>query len=503
MPKRATIAVLALALAAVVLPAVPVAAADDWVVYGTESLKDQTVFQSGAIVVKPGGVLVVDNATIAFNLTQEGGFALQVEAGGSLVMQDCVVRSGAPGLHFNFLVSGHLEVRRCEISDVRGDAGLGGIEVTGGDVLIEDSKVLNSKYYGLFIRSGSPTVRRTTFDTQAVAISVLPGATPSIEDVVIRNATSIGLKVADASPTVRNLTVLGSTNFAIGAIGSTLDIEGCRVSGGFVGVDAVESTGGNVDGCQFSDVGTGVRAQDSPLVVTNSTFVSVSLGVNATRSPVEVKDSNFTAFGVGVRVSGAGSEVYGGLATGNSFCGSGVAFETHTSSFFIADNTYCPATTSLRAFHFVTLEVRAPDDSPAGAAILEITDGDGDLVFKGATDVDGKVTAPLEEFRTLPSGERHNLTPHGVRIDFRGQVTVTTVNATSETTIQITLAPEEPPAPLPLTREGLYIMAAVFALAAVASALIAWRSSARRRKAEGDQAAAARARRRRGPRSGR
>lgn len=504
MRRKAAAAVLALALLPALLPALPAAAAaGDWVVYGADSLVNETRLQEGAVVVKTGGVLTVSNATLEFNLTQEGGFALQVEAGASLIMQDCTVRSAVAGLHYNFLVSGHLEMRHCTVSDVRGDSGLGGIEVTGGDALIEDSRVVNSKYYGLFIRSGSPTVRRTTFETQAVGISVLPGATPTIEDVVIRNSTSIGFKVADAAPVVRNLTVLGSSNFGIGSIGSTLDIQGCRVSGGTVGLDAVESTTGTLDSCQFSDVGTGVRAQDSPLLVANSTFVTVDTGVNATRSSVEVRGSSFTGFKVGVLAAGPLGEVYGGSATDNSFCGAGTAFQTQTSSFFIGDNTFCPDVTSVRAFHWVTLEVHAPDDTPAVEAIVELTDADGQAVFKGATDVDGTVSASLEEYRVLPNGTRHDTTPHGVRITFQSQVTVTEVNATSETTILITLAHEDPAPSFPITREGLFFMGAVFAVAAVASALVAWRGARRRRQAEEEQAALMRARRRRGPRAGR
>ena len=500
LPAASLALLLLLLLPLSALPPASSVEAGDWVIYGTHTLEDTTRVQAGAVVVMAGAVLTVRNATLEFDLSQEGGYALDVRAGGTLRMENCSVRSGTEGLHYNFLVAGRLEVRGCDISDIRGDSGLGGLEITGGDALIEDTTFHHNKYYGLFVRSGSPTIRRTTFDTQPVGISVLPGATPMIEDVVIRNASRIGLKVADAAPVVRNLTVLGSANFAVGAIGSTLDVAGCRLSGGFVGIDAVHSTAGRVEGCEFLDLGTGVRAEESPVVVSNSTFVSVSAGVNATRSAVEVLGSSFSAFGVGVRAVGEAGGVYGGSATGNSFCGSGTAFETHTTSFYIGDNTFCTDVTSLRAFHWVTLEVRAPDSSPASGATVQLTDVDGAWASTGVTDADGKVSALLEEYRLLPGGARHNVTPHTVRIDYGGQITVTQVNATPDAAVQITLAPEDPPPSVAITREGLLFVGAVLAAVAGMSGYVAWRAGVRRReRASGDS----RTRHRRGPRSGR
>jgi hypothetical protein len=488
----------ALALLPPLLVAGP-AAAVDYTVDSVASISDTTREQAGSIIVLAGGQLTIRNATVSFQMAQEGGSSLRVDAGGTLILEDCHLQSGTPGLHWNFLVSGRLEMRGCQVSDLRGDSGLGGIEVTGGNALIEDSAIRSSKYYGLFLRSGSPTIRRTTLEGQVVGISVLPGASPTLEDVVIRNSTSIGLKVADAEPVVRNLTVLGSSNFAVGAIGATLDIRGCVISGGAVGIDAVDNTHGTVDGCQVSDVGTGVRAQAAPLVITNSTFASVGTGVNASQSAVEVRGSTFSGFGVGVRAIGPVAGVFGGSATDNDFCGPGIAFESHSQTFFVGDNRFCPGVTSLRLFHTVTLEVRGPDDSPAAAALIEITDADGAAVFAGATDVDGTVSASLEEYRVLPTGERHNATPHRVRIDYRAQVTVTTVNATSDDTIRITLAPKDPDPPLAITREGLLLVGAVFAVLAAVSASVVWRASKRREERE----AGARRPRRRGPRSGR
>ncbi len=482
------------------LPADADVSAGDWVIDGTLVLENTTREQAGAVVVRAGAVLTIRNATLAFNLSREGGYALTVQPGGTLRMENCSVHSLTEGLHYNFLVEGRLEMRGCDVRDIRGDSGLGGIEITGGDVLIEDSTLHHNKYYGVFIRSGSPVIRNTTFDTQAVAISVLPGASATIEDVVIRNSTRIGLKVADAAPVVRNLTVLGSSNFAVGAIGSTLDVVGCRISGGLVGIDAVQSTTGRVEGCEFLDLSTGVRALESSLTVNNGTFVSVATGVNGTRSVVEVMNSSFSALGVGVRVVGPVDGVYGGQATDNSFCGPGTAFEVHTSSFYIGDNSFCPDVTSLRVFHRVTLDVREPDDRPAAVAIVDLTDADGNPVFTGATDVDGTVTASLEEYRLVPGGERHNVTPHAVRINHRGQLTVTTINATAETTVQITLAPEDPTLPAPLRREGLLFMGGVFAVAAGVGVLVVRRAATRRKE---EARSRPRGSRRRGPRSGR
>lgn len=484
------------------LAAPPAAAAGpEWRISTPQALDNQTYLADGPITIEQGGVLTVRNSTILFNLTAEGSLALTVHTGGSLILEDAVLRSGAEGWHYNFLVSGHLEARRADISDLRGDAGLGGLEIDGGNAVIEDSSIHHNRFYGLFLRSGAPVVRRTTFDANVVAISVLPGASPVLEDLVILNSTSIGLKITDASPVVRNLTVTGSSNFAVGAASAVLDIVGCRITGGLVGLDAVLGTTGRVEGCAFSSLGTGVRAQDSPVGVSNSTFFADGVGVNATRSAVDLVANEFTDVDLGVRVQQPVAGVLGGEAVDNRFAGAGTAIELHASNFFLFNNTYGPLMTGTRVFHEVQLLIVDKAGAPVTRARVNITAANGALVFTGLTNDTGAVTATLEEFREFGNGTRLNLTPHGVRIESPGLVTETTVNATADKTERITLT--EPPAAttvLGVSREALLVVAAILG----ASALIAAVSlrARRRRHAEALERRSG-ARRRRGPRSGR
>jgi len=476
----------------------------DWTVTGVESLADTTYLANGSIVVEAGGVLTVTNATIEFNLTVEGGYNITVQPGGRLVLDRATVRSAVDGRHYNFLVSGRLEVHGSDISDMRGDAGLGGLEITGGDALIEDSSIHHNRYFGLFLRSGSPVVRRTTFESNVVAISILPGATPTLEDLVIRNSTSFGIKVSNANPVIRNLTVTGSSNFAVGAIGGRLDIQGCRIVGGFVGIDAVQATTGRIEACDILQVGTALRAQDSPVELRNSTIFSAQVGVNATRSAVEVAGNRFTDVGVGVRVAGpisGGSGVFGGEAVHNEFNGSGTALEIHRSSFFVENNTYGPLLTSYRLFHDVTLEIVDRAGLPVARAGVTIKAADGTTVFTGVTDNDGKVTASLEEYRESADGTKVMMTPHQIEILRGSELTTSEVNATADTTLKIELKdPASPTTPLGVTREGLLLFGAVFLVLAFVSALSVRVRSRRRTKGKKQRGAP---RTRAGPRGGR
>jgi len=477
------------------------AAATEWRVVSPYLLLDETYVAEGPITVAQGGVLTVRNSTILFNLAGEGSITLTVHAGGSLILEDAVLRSNVPGLHYNFLVSGHLEARRADISGLRGDAGLGGLEIDGSEALIEDSQIHDNKYYGLFLRSGAPVVRRTAFDANVVAVSVLPGASPVLEDLVIRNSTGFGLKVADASPVVRNLTVLGSSNFAVGAVGSVLDIVGCRIAGGLIGLDAAQGTTGSVEGCEFLSLGTGVRAQDSPVQVANSTFFGSSAGVNATRSAVELTGNQFTDNSVGIRVQDAGPGVLGGEAVGNAFVGTGLAIELHVSNFFLENNSYDARMTGTRVFHEVALLIVDEGGAAVRGALVDITAADAVAVFRGLTNETGVVVATLEEFREFGNGTRQNLTPHGVRIESRGIVTETALNATSDKVEKITLGGARAQGPVGVTREALLLIGAAFALAAAAGAL---GLRARKRRAErikAERAESARGSRR--PRRGR
>lgn len=447
------------------------AAATEWRIDKPVLLDNQTYLAEGPITVAQGGVLTVRNSTVLFNLSAEGSLSLTVQAGGSLVLEDAVLRSNVSGLHYSFLVSGHLEARRADISDMRGDAGLGGLEIDGGNALIEDSRIHNNRYYGLFLRSGAPVIRRTTFDFNVVAVSVLPGASPLLEDLVIRNSTSFGLKIADASPVVRNLTVLDGAGFGVGALSAVLDIVGCSISGGQVGLDAAGGTTGSVTGCQFLAVGTGLRAQDSPVSVLNSTFYGCSVGVNATRSAVELTGNRFTDNAVGVRLLEPASGTAVGVAVGNAFSGAGLGIELHVANFFLENNTYDVRMTGTRVFHEVGLVLVEASGAPVRRALVNITAADGAAVFSGLTNATGELVATLEEFRELGNGVRLNLTPHHLRIEGLGIVTETTLNATSDKVERITLGAPAAVGPRGASREALLVGGALLGLAAAAGAL--------------------------------
>jgi hypothetical protein len=511
MSRRPGARALAAAAVAVLLPlfalplAAPPAAAlnpGDWFVTGIQSVEDQTKVMNGSILVMAGAVLTVRNATIEFTLPIEGLYNITVHAGGTLIMEQCTVRSAVEGLHYNFLVSGRLEVRGCDISGLRGDSTLGGLEINSNQYTIENSTFHHNEYFGLVIRSGSGTVGNTTFDHHTVAIFVTPGATPLIENVTITNSTSFGIKISESSPTVRNLTVFNSPNFAVGATGGVLNIVGCRIVGGVVGIDMVAGGSGRVEDCQVIDAGTGVRVMDASLTISNLSVFGGALGVNSTRSAVEVTGSSFAATAVGLKATGPIEGVFGGSATGNSFEGSGLAFELYIPSFFAENNTYGPQVTHVRLFHRVALQILDPDGARAASAIVTVRAADGSESFFGVTDALGEVTSIFEEYRVLPNGTRQNMTPHGAVINYNGQLTTTTFNATKDDTIQIKLAAKVPETPVGISRDALFLLGALLAFAAGAGALA---MVLRRLKAAKDRQEdiANRRRRRRGPRSGR
>jgi hypothetical protein len=492
-------------LVLVALAAAPAAAAAPaWVIDTPQSIPNETRTLNTSIIIQTGGTLTIDNATVLFDLPKEGALNITVEPGGSLVVVNSTLRASdaarAQLWHWNFLMSGHLELRGADVSDLRGDVGLGGLEIDGSDALIEDSSIHNNRYYGLFLKSGAPVVRRTHFDFNVVAVFVLPGASPVLEDLVIANSTSFGLKVNDGSPVVRNITVTGSSNFAIGAMGSILDIVGCHISGALVGIDAAHGTTGRVNGCEFLSVGTGVRAQDSPVAVVNSTFFTAGVGVNATHSAVQVTDDQFLNVDIGVLVREAPDGIQGGSATFNNFSGGAVGLEIHTPNFYASDNTYSPSITSTRVFHEVTLVVVNKAGDPVLRAQVNITDAVGARVFTGITNDTGAVVAVLEEYRQYGNGTRLNLTPHAVAIDRAGTTTYTTVNATSDHAEQIALVDAPQQAGVAVTREALLLIAAVFGGAAAAGAL--GMRARRRAKARGERERPGSGYRR-GPRAGR
>ena len=491
------------ALGALIAPSA--AAAPEWRIDSVKTIENQTYGTDAHIVVAQGGVLTIRNATVEFNLTANGGLRLEVEPGGSLTIENSTLRPSdnatAAGWHWNFLVAGHLDAHRADITNLRGDPALGGLEATGSDILIEDSYIHHNAYYGIMFHAGSATVRNTTFDGNTVAVFVTPGASPYLEGLVIRNSTSFGLKINDAAPVVRNLTVTGSSSFAVGGVSATFDIVGCHISGGDVAVDAVRSSKGRIERCEFLTVATALRARDSPVRVAASTFFSNGLGVNATNSAVDIEGNNFVDVAVGLRAVGSPAGVDIGQATGNNFTGTGTGFEIYVPNFFLSDNTYGPQITGARVFHTMSLLVVDTAGKPVRRASVQLTAANDSVVKSGLTNDTGVFEVVLEEYRELGNGTRLNLTPYGVRIDAKGFATMTILNATSERTERITL--QDPPAPtvFGITREGLFVLAAGLAGVAGVGAL-----GLRKRRKRADAKAEERrgsGGRRRGPRSGR
>jgi len=486
---------------ALVVPAAQAANPGDWVVAGSQTLDNGTRFMNGSIIVPAGAVLTVRNSTIAFDLPSEGKYNITVEEGGSLRLEDSTVRSNVTGMHYNFVAAGHLEVRRTDISDMRGDVGLGGLESSTGNMIMEDSVIHHNRYYGLFLRAGSAVVRRTVFESNVVAVTVLPGATPTLEDLIIRNSTGFGLKVSSASPSVRNLTVTGSSSFAVGVISSNFSIAGCHIVGGTVGIDLVLGSSGGITGCEILNTGTGVRAQDSSFSVVDTSFSANGVGINSTRSRLEITGNRFVDAVVGVRVRGPVEGAVGGSAETNSFRGTGTAFEVYLATFFVQGNTYEPGITSLRVFHDITLVVVDKAGKPVAQAHVNFTALGGARVFTGVTNETGVAVATVEDYREFGNGTRTNFTPHEVTITRGDQLTETTVNATADRIIQVTLANPDPPTTnLGIPRDALVIIG--IAVAVLAMFLWAAARSTKGRRAKPDDAPR-RPSRRRGPRSGR
>ena len=491
------------ALGPLLAPAASAAAVEPPPIQDAQFIENETRTIDAPIVVGLGGVLTVRNAALHFNLTQDGGLRLEVLAGGALLLDNVTLRpaDNSSSYYWNFLVAGRLEAHKANIFHLRGDAGLGGLELTGSDILIEDSWIHDNRYFGVMVHSGAPLIRNTTVETNTVGIFATPSSSPRLENVTIRHSSSFGLKMNDATPVVRNLTVQATGGTGVGAAGSTLDIDGCRVEGTATGVEAVLGSTGGISHCQFLGVGTALHADTSPVRMSGCTVLSASVGVNATSASVVVEDNSFVDVSVGVRTAGDQQPGDPGQGISNSFQGTGVGYEIFVPSFYLEGNTYAPAMIGARIFHTLTLVVVNSTGVPAARAHVSISDALGASVFTGVADQDGNVTAELEEYRILSDGTRVNMTPHSVRFETGALVQNATINATSDRAERFQLASSAPPTPLGVSREGLLFIAAAFAFAALAGALSI--RIRRRRGTQTEDGARARQARRRGPRRGR
>ncbi|MGQ9582060.1 MAG: right-handed parallel beta-helix repeat-containing protein [Thermoplasmatota archaeon] len=152
----------------------------DWLVTGRASLDGDGAVVRGNITVGAGGSLLLRSAHVELASTASSRVAVEVGAGGEMVVEGCNLTAFDPAFNYRFASSGTLDVSNSIVEEVGWDWGTSGetagLHIAGGSAHIRDSTLARS-YCGLVVRGATATLERTSIeDCEACAADLRGGA---------------------------------------------------------------------------------------------------------------------------------------------------------------------------------------------------------------------------------------------------------------------------------------------------------------------------------------
>ncbi|NIP35191.1 MAG: hypothetical protein GWN18_09595, partial [Thermoplasmata archaeon] len=266
-------------------------ASGDWVVSDTTVVSDQTVDLHGDLTVTATGSLTLTNVTLRLHLNNNGEHGIEVQTGGSLVIQDgdgdasttddaSTVTAQPTSRSYHFKVRSGTTLRisnsfvtRCGYTGTTGNTNL-----------------------GLFVATDTATVEGTVMDDCLQGL-VLDHATITVTDSTISNCTYHGVDAQDSDVTLIRVTTVDNGYNGIRIVRGDALIDGCWVEGNRDGIQLRTGTNVTINGTTVKGNTDGLLMQiDANVVVTNSIFRGQGqYGINAeNRGFLDISDCQLT-----------------------------------------------------------------------------------------------------------------------------------------------------------------------------------------------------------------
>jgi hypothetical protein len=209
----------------------------DFEVNATETIswKNQTIQLAGNLTVHAGGSLVMENATLLFDLVANGSSSLIVEAGGRLEVRDLdglgattfdrsIISSADAGLRYRayFQAGANVTVRGSEVSEFGFSLVVPGMMIESSAVRFDNSTV--SRYEYLLVSGASPSFSGTTFDGAAQGSNFFFASSARLIDCTFTRHI-VGISAGQGSSLTVQGTLVADTTFSIAANGSTVELS--------------------------------------------------------------------------------------------------------------------------------------------------------------------------------------------------------------------------------------------------------------------------------------
>ncbi|UCC93635.1 MAG: right-handed parallel beta-helix repeat-containing protein, partial [Thermoplasmata archaeon] len=242
-------------------------ATGDWTVSDTTLVTDRTVDLHGDLTVTSSGSLTLRNVTLRIHLTSDGEHGIEVQTGGSLVIEDndddasttddaSEVDSQPNTRSYYFIVRSGTSLRISNSFVYR----CGHTGSVGNERL------------GLFVGTDDATIEGTIIDDCLHGL-VLDHATITVTDSTVSNCTYHGVNAQDSDLTLTRVTMADNGYEGARIVRGDALLDGCWVGGNRNGLQVRTGANVTIDGTVVKGNTDGLLMQiDANVIVTGSTF---------------------------------------------------------------------------------------------------------------------------------------------------------------------------------------------------------------------------------------
>ena len=307
----------------------PPPANGDWTITDTTSIVNQTVVLNGNLTVKSGGRLELERVNLTINCSFNGQYAINVEPGGNLTINDSRIKGRDWMFAYKFLLFDNTIISNSFLTDIYGirDPASGGIEIHSDNVSIIHT-VIDYNIVGISIFDSSPQISNCNVELNIYGISCYGNAKPFIigneflaQDIAIINGN-------DSSAVIINNTFDGDTIDIDNIGGSYATIKGNNMSAWICIRNAENSTPYIEENTIVrnwvygDDIGIANYDHSDPEIINNSITSMDPAILNRDNSTPNIRKNMFIDNKVGIHTSNASRvEVLDNLITGSVYAG--------------------------------------------------------------------------------------------------------------------------------------------------------------------------------------
>jgi hypothetical protein len=200
MTRRGPLRIIALAsllaIALVALLAVSSYAADrdifgNWIISGgNTTITDESIDVRGSVYVRYGGVLKLQNCTLALNGTANGDVRLEVWTTGAFEAYDSLIYGIRGRTRINFY--GDVNIERSTLQHIHGTQNNRGVLCLDGVTTMRDTVIRDSTYYAMWIRTEVSLMNVTTMDITYSHIRITNSQAPRNVNVTLEDCNLMG-----------------------------------------------------------------------------------------------------------------------------------------------------------------------------------------------------------------------------------------------------------------------------------------------------------------------